>query len=568
MTAPAPGARAGLSTDLADGQWHRLHPLTPLLRGGIFLIALIGFVIANLRERVVDLFLIGISPDSPIDADDFDGDPISILVRTGNVGWGLLIVLGILFLLLGGFTLSWRMHTFRITGEAVEVRSGILFRSHRSARLDRIQGISISRSLVPRLLGAAKLEVAVAGQSASVQLSYLQSGLADALRADILRLASGAKAERAGTVRAAGGAPVTDASGEPVTDASGRAGDGASHAPGLVHRRVDELLAPELDPDLAPPESVVHIPLGRIVGSSVLGGSTLAVLIFAGVITWGLTSGSAWVLFSFVPAVIGLVTYMWSRITKSLRYTIAATPDGVRIGYGLLSTQNDTLPPGRIHAIQVGQPLLWRPFGWWTIRINVAGQSAGASGDAARRSLVLPVGTLDDVRRVLGLLLPETPPEVLDAVTETGLVGPGGDATYVGAPRRAAWLRPFSWRRTGYAVDADVALIRRGVAWRELVIVPLARTQSVAVHRGPLRRALGLSLVRVHTVAGPITATLPVIGLADAEALFDAVAAGAITWARLDVSDHWAGAHAAVAASGERGGSAAGGEPAVGGAHG
>ncbi|GLI27865.1 membrane protein [Agromyces rhizosphaerae] len=506
-------------------------------------------MIANLRERVVDLFLIAVSPGEPIDPDDFDGDPVSVLVRTGNVGWGLLIVLGILLLLLAGFYLSWRMHTFRITTEAVEVRTGIVFRSHRSARLDRIQGISITKSLIPRLVGAAKLEVAVAGQSASVQLSYLQGGLADALRADILRLASGVKAAKARAAAPEGA--MTDAAEAGVVvgatvaagDPNAPEGDGA-HAPGLVQRRVDDLLSPELDPDLAPPESVVHIPLGRVIGSSVLGGSTLAMLIFAGVIVWGLTSGSAWVLFSFVPAVIGLVTYMWSRITKSLRYSIAGTPDGVRVGYGLLSTQNDTLPPGRIHAIQVGQPLLWRPFGWWTIRINVAGQSANASGDAQRRSLVLPVGTLDDVRRVLGLLLPDTSDEVLDAVTATGLVGAGGDDTYVGAPRQAAWLRPFSWRRTGYAIADGVVLIRRGIVWRSLILVPLARTQSVALHHGPVRRALGLGLVRVHTVAGPIAATLPVIGRDEAEACVADVAAGAIEWARLDVSDHWGGAGA------------------------
>jgi len=553
VSAPSEGARAALSTDLADGEWHRLHPLTPLLRGGIFLIAIIGFVIANLRERVVDLFLIAVSPGTPIDADDFDGDPVSLLVRSGNVGWGLLAILVLLLLLLGGFFLSWRLHTFRITSEAVEVRSGIVFRSHRSARLDRIQGISITKSLIPRLVGAAKLEVSVAGQSASVQLSYLQGRLADALRADILRLASGVKAAKARAAAPEGAvtdapesAPLAAAAAAPGDPAETPAGTtaGNGHGDGLVQRRVDEFLAPELDPDLAPPESVVHIPLGRVIGSSVLGGSTLALLIFAGVIVWGLTSGSAWVLFSFVPAVIGVVTYVWSRITKSLRYSIAGTPDGVRVGYGLLSTQNDTLPPGRIHAIQVGQPLLWRPFGWWTVRINVAGQSVSASGDAQRRSLVLPVGTIADVRRVLGLLLPDASDDVLDRLTTTGMVGTGGDDAFIGAPKAAAWLRPFSWRRTGYAIADGVVLFRGGVVWRSLVLVPLARTQSVALHLGPLRRMLGLALVRVHTVMGPITPTLPVVARDDAESCVEQVAAGAIEWARLDVSDHWGGARA------------------------
>ena len=60
------------------------------------------------------------------------------------------------------FWLSWRVHTFRITDELVEVRSGILFRTNRRGRLDRIQGINISRPLFARLFGAARLDINVA----------------------------------------------------------------------------------------------------------------------------------------------------------------------------------------------------------------------------------------------------------------------------------------------------------------------------------------------------------------------------------------------------------------------
>ena len=133
----------------------------------------------------------------------------------------------------------------------------------------------------------------------------------------------------------------------------------------VIGQRVDEFLAPELDPSLAPPESVVHLPLGRVIGSTLLGGSTIWAIVLVAIIAVGVSTGQLWILFCFVPAAIGLVSYLWTRITKSLRYSIAATPDGVRVGYGLLSTGNQTLPPGRIHAIEVTQWILWRPFGWW-----------------------------------------------------------------------------------------------------------------------------------------------------------------------------------------------------------
>ncbi|MCY7403155.1 MAG: PH domain-containing protein, partial [Cryobacterium sp.] len=70
--------------------------------------------------------------------------------------------------------LSWRMHTFRVTGEIVEVRSGVIFRSNRKARLDRVQGVNLARPLVPRLFGAARLEITVARQDRNVQLADLR----------------------------------------------------------------------------------------------------------------------------------------------------------------------------------------------------------------------------------------------------------------------------------------------------------------------------------------------------------------------------------------------------------
>ena len=347
-------------TNLADGEWHRLHPASPLLRGGLALLAVLGFIIANLRERLVDMFLVVFAPElgpafrpgAPGWEDDWANDPIGGIISNGLVGWALAGLALLIVALVAGFWLSWRMHTFRVTPEAVEVRSGILFRSHRSARLDRIQGINVNRPLFARLFGTAKLEVSVAGQSANVQLAYLGSALADGLRADILRLASGARAAKAGK--------TTDASAAAGIDDSligGGAGVGAQphgarpRVPAVIGQRVDEFLAPELDPTLAPPESVVHLPLGRVIASTFLGGSIVWLAVLVAVIAVGFGSGQWWVLFSFVPALIGLVSYVWSRITKSLRYSIAGTPDGVRIGHGLLSTGNQTIPPGRIHAV-------------------------------------------------------------------------------------------------------------------------------------------------------------------------------------------------------------------------
>lgn len=505
---------------LTDGQWHRLHPASPLLRGGIFVFAVLGFILANLRERVVELFF-----QVPRNG----GDPLDEIVRRGAVGWALLGVAVILIALLIGFYLSWRMHTFRVSGESVEVRSGLFFRSHRQARLDRIQGVNIVRPLIPRLFGAAKLEVSVAGQDANVQLSYLGSSLADELRRDILRLASGLRHEAT---------PTAAGDDDAAVSATGR----ASAVSEFAAARVNEFLAPELDPDAAPPESVVKIPLLRLLGSIVFSGFTIFLLLAITALIVGVSVGATgWLLLVILPGLIGSFGYYFSRFTKSLRYSIAGTPDGVRVGFGLFTTSNETLPPGRIHGISVEQPLLWRGFGWWQVRINKAGHSSNAGAAGQANTTTLPVGNLADVAKVLELILPSFDTDGDRALVRAGLLGTGRDASdgFVSAPRRAAWLRPFSWRRTGYRVADSVVLVRRGMISRELVLVPLARLQSVAIQQGPVRRMLRLASAQLHTVAGPVVASVSIVDVDEAVRLFDRVAAGALTSAHTDTSHRW-----------------------------
>jgi putative membrane protein len=497
-----PVAAPSLDSRLADGQWHRLHPATPLLRGGIAFVAILGVVLVNLRDLWIEILIGG-----PGD----EAEPFEYLIENELLGLVLLAVLVGLLLTIGGFWLSWRMHTFRITDELVEVRSGILFRTHRRGRLDRIQGINIVRPFLARLFGAAKLEVNVAGQDANVSLAYLGSTAADELRRDILLLASGTRA----------GATTGD-----------RAQSGS-----VIERRVNELLAPELDPDAAPPESVVQLNTGRLVGSIAL--SALPLLLIAIGLVIGLSLGlvrSGWLLFSLVPVVIGFGGYYLSRITKSLRYSIAATPDGVRVGHGLFTTSNETLPPGRIHAVQVSQPLVWRPFGWWEIKINRASQSQaqGAAGQA--NTTILPVGNLADVRKVLELIVPTIAD---DPVIDGGLGRASAGDGFVNSPPRARVLRWLSRKRNGFALRSGVVLLRRGAVWRELVIVPQARLQSVSLRQGPVLRALRLAAIRLHTVTGPVSAQLGAIDATEAERAFADIADAAVAAADSDTSHRW-----------------------------
>ena len=189
MTDPTPSPDAPpqelVRSPLSDGEWHRLHPLTPLLRGGLFLLVVIGIVIANLRDRLVFLFLPWLAPELGDELGDEvrewegAGDPVDFIVANNLYVLALLSVLAALLVIVAVFYTSWRFHTFRITDDDVEVRSGILFRTQRRAPLDRVQGVNLTRPMIARLLGMAKLEVVGAGTDSNVKLEYLSTANAE-----------------------------------------------------------------------------------------------------------------------------------------------------------------------------------------------------------------------------------------------------------------------------------------------------------------------------------------------------------------------------------------------------
>jgi putative membrane protein len=113
---------------------------------------------------------------------------------------------------------------------------------------------------------------------------------------------------------------------------------------------------------------------------------------------------------------------------------------------------------------------------------------------------------------VLALIMPDLgdlggqrPEDVVSA----GLSGSEGHGGFVTSPRRAAWLDPLVWRRTGFRVTGRVLLLRRGFLTRTLDLVPHARAQSCALTQGPLQRRLGLVTFELHSTQGPVTPALP-----------------------------------------------------------
>lgn len=76
----------------------------------------------------------------------------------------------------------------------------------------------------------------------------------------------------------------------------------------------------------------------------------------------------------------------------------------------------------------------------------------------------------------------------------------------------------------GYTERERDLVVRRGVLFRQLVVVPYGRMQFVDVQAGPLERAFGLATVQLHTAAASTDAHIPGLEPAEAARLRDRLA--------------------------------------------
>ncbi|MEJ5913917.1 PH domain-containing protein [Pseudokineococcus sp. 1T1Z-3] len=76
----------------------------------------------------------------------------------------------------------------------------------------------------------------------------------------------------------------------------------------------------------------------------------------------------------------------------------------------------------------------------------------------------------------------------------------------------------------GYAEREDDLLVRHGLLFRSLVVVPYGRMQFVDVQAGPVDRRFGIATVQLHTASAGTDATIPGLPPQEAERLRDRLA--------------------------------------------
>jgi putative membrane protein len=329
--------------------------------------------------------------------------------------------------------ISWRTTSYVIVDGVLVVDSGVFQKRSRRVPLARLQSIDVVRPLLARALGLAELRIEVAGGGKTeADLAFLTEEAALALRAQLLGLADA-----------------------------------------------------QPDPAVTPDEQLlVRVPTRVLIESVLLSGATVAlVLVVAAVVVLAVVVPAAAlpVATALLPGLLALGTAFYRRVVGEYGFSVAESPEGLRIRHGLVETRAQTIPAGRVQAVRLHEPLLWRHRDWVRVEVDVAGY-AHRGQEVEQSAVLLPVAPREFagaiVARILGAALP--------APTDR-------------PPSAARWRAPLSYRLAAIGRSDRHVVAQSGVLTRTTEVVPLAKVQSLRLRQGPWERALGLASLHVDS---------------------------------------------------------------------
>ncbi|WP_165241019.1 PH domain-containing protein [Corynebacterium lizhenjunii] len=453
---------------LAEQGFRPVHRLTPLLR----------FWSAILAVLTIGLLNVGAQGFNDI-AHFLSEGHWGALLRGTLIGLGGFAALCAALWLVSG--VWWRRMGYRVDGEEIALRHGLLTTALRSARYDRIQAVDVVEDVIARIFGLAVVRVETAGGNSSViQIAYLRKQEAEALRQEIM-----------GHVRGAG--PAVSASAPLLADAPLPAGDpaaAAAQAPALIEQ----------------------VPIQRTLLAEALRPMSLVLLVAAGV-AW-FTPLSAAVL---LPMVVGIVPSLWNLVDSSWKFTLVCDESAgntvLNLHYGLADRRRQTIRLDRIHGVRVAQPLLWRAFGWYQVHVSVAGYGS-AAGKASGTTRILPVGTREQAMELFRVVSALSAAEIEQYARPEGHTQP----TYT-SPSKAWLVSPVDLRQQAVTLHNGVAIVHKGRLSRRVMVVETSHIQELTYKAGPLSQLLGIATVRFDLVGGPVRMAGANLTPADATAL-------------------------------------------------
>jgi putative membrane protein len=381
----------------------------------------------------------------------------------------------------------WQRFEYELTGDTLDIESGVFSRRTREIPLGRVQNVDTSRNAVQRALGIAAVTVETAGGSdVEAELRYVTEAEAERLRAEVGRLKRRAEDERDGGALAADDPEEAELFAMSTRELALLGVVSVDLRLLSLFSAVIPIVAPSLTRQATDPlfSLAVAAPLlaGGIVLAAVLASAAFSVGNFYG--------------------------FRLSRAGDELRYE-----------RGLLNRYTGTVPLSKVQSVVLSENVLARRIGYASLTVETAGYAPGDSGaesavPLARRSRVVALA-----REVepFGEVTFERPPA--RARTRYGiryaLVGLLLTGIAYGVHRFSgfsfAWylvlglvlLAPLGahlkWRNLGFAVLADHVVLRSGFWSRETTVVPYYRVQTVVETESVFQRRRDLATVVVDT---------------------------------------------------------------------
>lgn len=506
--------------------------------------------------------------------------PIALAVTvtfalTPMAWWWSLVPVPAAVLFIAGATyvdlLRLRRIRYRVTGERMEMRSGIIAKAHRSIPRERVRSVDVAAPLYARVFGLCTVTVgtgesAGAGGSDQLQLQFVTREQGEELRRDLLQRG-------------------------PAPGPADEDGGGDSAAEG------DEEELARLNPRWFAYAPATGATLG-------IGFGVLATLVginaqmggqgWEWISQWlGLPSGAeigAFILAQllllvpltlFALLLLGVVVTLAVAVETWWDYRLTRQDDGtVRLTRGLLTSVSLSVEGRRLNGVALREPFVLRSVGGAEIRAVATGLSAGDEQKTAAKSRLSPAMPGKKARALAAILLrtsdspfspaPRVHPRAAlrrrftrAGLATLGAVAVAGGLTWVHVQVREAWAETLSsveidvmavplttgtaeaapvwgwfaaaalfgvvafwyavgsYRGLGHGVHPRHLVVRSGMAVRTTVALERSAVIGWRITRSPFQRRLGLADVSATTAAGEGLYTATDVGLGQGVAWAD-----------------------------------------------
>jgi len=441
-------------------------------------------------------------------------------IKTGNLDYLLWSAAGLVVVMMLFSIMSWLRFHYRLEGDQLMVKRGILQREQLSIEFARVQKTRVLEPFYLRPFGLALLEVDTAGSAKEeVTLGGIDINLARTLRDNIVsRQQPDEDEEQAHNTE--GPAVARDTA---VLSRSNK----QIALYGLTHNGMFWIVAAVAAVVSQADQSdswglFKHV--ARLFDYKIWSSLQLSLIIFG--------------LLMILP-LASIMASFW----RHYGYTLYRVGETWRRHSGLISKNDESIKQHKIQSLIWQQNFVARGLGLVNMRLKQtsAGVAASAQGQLNKRkpAFLVPALLPHEAEQLTSQLLPgaqciDTDFSSVDRkyISRTLLFRWSLPATVITIVTtelldwRAAFLWPVImmvgwlllrqfWRRLGYAIDGQYGVVRTGFIGSKTTVFPLFKVQRVDIRQSPGQRRHKLAHLTIHLASHSLT--LPWIALEDAE---------------------------------------------------